>query len=326
MLNGKFMNSTDDYLNDQFVLRDSWISAQSVLEFISGKRESNGVFMCKNALIGKISGPNEDFINGNIAGINYFTSVTDMPASLIIVPSASEIQSYKLPLFAQVWDQKEKIDEIYGSVESAKCVSVYDTLSEHKNDYIFYRTDHHWTTYGAYLAYREYCSSLGLTPAEYSADTVSSSFNGTLYSSSGVRFIESDTMEAFRTGAAVCDIFDGTSTSSYDSVYFPEYLAAKDKYAYFLGTNQPIVTIYGENKNGPKLLLFKDSYAHCMAPMLLENYSQITLVDLRYINGRLEDYVDIGGFDQTLFLFGIDSFVNQNNIAKLTILMSGVSK
>jgi len=323
IVNGEFMGKVEDYINDKFILRDNWISAQSVSEYLIGKREINGVFICKNALMGKINGPNDKYIKSNIEGINYFTSETKIPSSLMIVPSASEIQPYKLPLFANVWNQKNRIDEIYKSIESAKCIPLYDILSDHKNDYIYYRTDHHWTSYGAYLAYTEYCTANNLTPAEYSADTVSTSFNGTLYSSSGVRFIDSDTIEAFKCDSdGGCDVFDGSNTVHYDSIYFPEFLDKKDKYSYFMGTNQPIVTLYGKNENGPSLLMFKDSYAHCMTPMLLEHYSKITLVDLRYIKDKpLDKYIDFDDYNNALFVLSVDSFVNQEDLLKLTYLM-----
>ena len=326
VLNGKFMNAFEDYVNDHFLCRDSWISAQSILEYLTGKRESNGVFICKNALISKLSGPNEAYVSANIEGINSFVSATNLPTALMIVPSASEIEAYKLPAFAETWSQKDEIGKIYSLAGSAKCVSVDELLSAHKYEQIYYRTDHHWTTYGAYLAYSEYCAQEGLTPAPYAASAVSDAFNGTLYSSSGVRFIESDVIEAFDApAAAVCEIFDGEKTAVRDGVYFPEYLDKKDKYAYFLGTNQPIITITGGSPGGQKLLLIKDSYAHCMAPMLLSNYSEITLVDMRYLNGRLDNFLDPGDYDRAFILQGIDSFVNQNNLYKLTLL-SGEGK
>ena len=322
MINGKYMNKIETYLNDQFILRDNWISTQSALEYALGKRENNGVFIGKGALMDKIDDPDEDVIAKNISGINYFISATNLPASVMIVPSASEIQPYKLPLFAQPWNQKDKIDTIYHAIDGAACIDVFSALAQHQDEYIFYRTDHHWTTYGAYLAYGAYCDKNHLEAVDYSADVVSTTFNGTLYSNSGVRFMESDTIEAYtNTAGTSCDIFDGKNTTQYDSIYFPEHLDRKDQYAYFLGTNQPVVTLYSKNEKAPKLLILKDSYAHCMAPILLEHYSQITLVDLRYINSRLDDYFNISDYDNVLFLYSMDTFVNQNSLHKLTFLL-----
>jgi hypothetical protein len=228
---------------------------------------------------------------------------------------------------APVWSQKDEINGIYEKIKTSEksgrvnCVSAYEILSEHKSDYIYYRTDHHWTTYGAYLAYTRYCAANGLDAAKYTADKISDSFNGTLYSKSGVRFMQSDSMEAFNCGYTVkCDVFDGTNTVSNDSMYFTEYLNKKDKYAYFLGPNEPIVTIKGNSGTGKNLLMFKDSYSHCFAPMLLEFYDEITLADLRYINQDLNNLIDFEQFDSVLFLYSVDTFANQNDIIKLKIL------
>ena len=327
ILDGTYMNDIENYINDRFVARDFWISMQSVLQYASGKRENNGVYICSDksgtgALISKLNGPNDAYIDKNIAAINRFIDVTGLPATLMVVPSASSIQSYKLPPLASPWDEKAVIDRIYSDVK-AGCLSVYETLSAHKDEYIYYRTDHHWTTFGASLAYKAYCEYVGLKPAEFTATEVSKSFNGTLYSSSGVRFIKSDTINAYKySGKATCIINDGTKQTERDSIYFDEFLDKKDKYAYFLGQNQPVITVTGE-AGGGKLLIFKDSYAHCMAPMLLENYSEITLVDLRYINKSFDRYFNIGDYDRVLFLYSIDSFVNYDDIGRLTLVESG---
>jgi hypothetical protein len=320
LTHGTFMNGVESYVNDRFTARDFWISAQSVLEYASGKRESNGVYICPDALIGKIAGPNDEYVAKNVDAINRFIKTAKLPATLMIVPSASDIQAYKLPIFASPWDQEAEINLIYSNIESADCISLADTLKSHKFEYIYYRTDHHWTTWGAYQAYKAYCGALGLTPAVYNANTVSSDFNGTLYSSSGVRFIKSDVINAYQySGTASCEINDGNKVTDYNSFYFNDYLSKKDKYAYFLGQNQPIVTIKGSGSGG-KLLVFKDSYAHCLAPMLLENYSQVTLVDLRYIKKTFSNYFNINDFDRVLFLYSIDSFVNYDDIGKLILI------
>lgn len=325
LVNGDFMADVENYINDHFVFRDGWVAVQSSLEYASGKRENSGVYIGKGALLSIIDEPDGKSTAKNIEAINYFASQINVPVSLMIVPSASEIQPEKLPDFAVTWSQRDVIADIYSQCEGVKCVSVYETLKEHSADYIYYRTDHHWTTYGSYLAYVEYCRALGLLPHDYVAETVSNSFNGTLYSKSGVRFIKSDTIESYKLGFnARCDVYSGGETKSYDSVYFDEYLDVKDKYAYFLGTNQPIVTIYrdtdSDGDNAKKLLVFKDSYAHCMAPMLLENYSQVTLVDLRYFRQQLNSVIDVADYDDVLFLYGIDSFVNSDDIYMLKFL------
>ncbi len=318
IVNGEYMQDVETYINEQFILRDNWISIQSVLEYVTGKRENNGVYIGNDALFEKIDEPSPEKVDANINAINYFIEQTNIPTSVMLVPSASEIQSDRLPAFSDVWSQKELINSVYEKT-NADCVSVYETLLNSKNEYIYYRTDHHWTTYGSYLAYVEYCKVLGLTPISYSAEKVSDSFNGTLYSKSGVRFVESDTIESFNIAYKTsCDIMELPSdVKKSDSIYFPEKLEIKDKYTYFLGENKPVVTAYSNNGNDKKLIIFKDSYSHCMAPMLLEHYSEVTFIDIRYIKQSLDKYIDISEYDNALFLYSVDGFANQNNLGVL---------
>jgi hypothetical protein len=206
-------------------------------------------------------------------------------------------------------------------------VSVYETLTEHKDEYIFYNTDHHWTTYGAYLGYVEFCKAAGLTPLEYSAEKVSDSFNGTLYSKSGVRFFSSDSMERFNikfdTTCTVVTSKDQGVTN--DSVYYEENLQIKDKYTYYLGDNMAVVTARANNGNNKKLLVIKDSYAHCMAPMLLAHYDEVTFVDQRYIKFDLSYYTDPSLYDDLLILFSVDGF-GQNDLKALSVYINEETK
>ncbi len=329
IVNGKFMPGVENYINEQFILRDNWISIQSVLEYGLGKRESNGVYICSNALIGKFGEPNKDFVEGNILGINSFAETTGIPTKLMIVPGASAIQNDNLPPYATPYDHMPLIEEIYSKV-NVGTVSVADTLTEHKDNYIYYRTDHHWTTYGAYLGYVEYCKSEGIIPVEYSADMVSDSFNGTLYSKSGVRFIKSDTIESYNLKFDTsCEVIVPNSDNiKNDSIYYEENLIGKDQYTYFLGDNKAVITAFAqrEEKIGKKLLVVKDSYAHCMAPMLLEHYDEVTFIDVRYVKLKLNNYIDISQYDSCLFLFSADGFMNEDNQNNLSVLKYLVSE
>lgn len=321
LLNGKYALGIEASINDHFILRDQWISTQSILEYGIGKRESNNVYIADNALMSKLSITDDKNINTNIDGIKHFADTTKIPTYTMIIPSAASIQSYKLPKFATPIDEKKIISDINNNLNNS--ISVYNTLYENKDKYIYYRTDHHWTTYGSYLAYVEYCKALNLTPIKYSAKKLTDNFNGTLFSSSGVRFVDSDTIEAYYSeNFNGCEVFDGVKTTSYDSIYFNDFLNQKDKYAFFLGQNQPLVRIFGKNNTGKKLIIFKDSYAHCMAPMLLEHYDEIALIDLRYImTDDLNKIVNINDYNDALFLYSLDTFSTQSNVGNLKYIV-----
>ena len=190
-----------------------------------------------------------------------------------------------------------------------------------KDEYIYYRTDHHWTADGAYISYVEVCNALGIKAREYSElgiQQVSDSFYGTLYSKSGFRFISPDIMKAPKTGEVEgFFVWKGQGYVTYPDIYFSEYLQKKDKYSYFLGTNEPIVNIKTKANTDKKLLVFKDSYAHSFIPYLLGDYSEITLMDLRYINEDIDQVINVNDYSQVLFMYSIDVFMNTNNTAKL---------
>lgn len=152
LFDGSFMQGVDEYLNDHFISRDGWVSLKSSIEYGLGRRESNGVFIGKNTLIENIEKPNQEFVNANIEGIKNLASKYDKKPYFMLIPSASEILSDKLPTFASgTFDQKQFSIQTYKTLdESVIPIDIYDSLYKLKDEYIYYKTDHHWTTDGAY--------------------------------------------------------------------------------------------------------------------------------------------------------------------------------
>lgn len=323
MFDGRFMDDVNTYLNDHFAGRPYWVGGQSLVEFALGKREVNSVYLGKSALLGATPEPDAEISDKNIAGVNAFAERYDIPVYLALVPSSAAIYPEKLPDSAPVWDEDGYIESIYAKLSDAVTpVNVYDVLYDHGKDYVYYLTDHHWTAYGAYLGYSALSKPMGLTTrkrGDFSINVVSENFLGTYHSKTGFPLVEADTMERYRAGEAVSyEVFDGIETKSYDDIYFDEFLTKKDKYSYFLGQVQPYVTIKTKSNSGRKLIIFKDSYAHCLAPMLLADFSEIRLVDLRYINNSEPDsLVEAGRYNEALFLYSTDVFSHQNGAGML---------
>lgn len=333
LLDGKFMEDVNVYLNDQFAGRPYWVSMQSMIEYGTGKREINGVYIGKTpslgrdvknqftvpggitALLGDVAPPDMELTARNITGINAFQERYDIPTYVMIIPSSTEIQNQNLPKFAAGWDEKAYIEEVYAGLgASVKSVDVYGVLYGRKDEYIYYRTDHHWTSYGASLAYNELSQSMRLTSGkDFEKYKFKRDFYGTFHSKTGIPFAEADKMEVYRRGSVKSfEIYDGKETTVRDSIYFEEFLDKKDKYSYFLGQVQPIVTIKTESNSDRKLLIFKDSYAHSLAPMLLEDFSEIRLVDLRFVNPMtIGEQLEAENYDEALFLYSTDVFSHQ---------------
>lgn len=322
LLDGEYAEDINIYLNDHFVGKNIWIGGQAVMEFSLGKREINGVLVGRDALFTRYAPPDDAIAAANLEGINRYAAAYDMPVSLMLVPSAASVQPQLLPARVQVWDENAFVADMYGGLSGGIVpVDVSRALLGHAEDYIFYRTDHHWTTYGAFLGYQAWCAANGRPvpmASEFDIDTVSRNFLGTLDSRSGFRFITPDEIERYQRGEATSfTVFNGVEEVTYDSIFFEDFLARKDQYSFFLGQVQPCVTIKTGAGTGKSLIIFKDSYAHCLTPMLLSEYDEIRLVDLRYINGldiALEMEAD--RYDEAMFLFSADVFAHSQVTSK----------
>jgi len=321
-----YMNNLENYVSDHFAGRIGWIKARTVLETSFGKRERNGVYILKNRLAEIIPEPDYAAIDKTTAAVNKFAEENDVPVFFMIVPTSAEIYADELPKNAPNPNQREVIDYAYRSFgKGITTLDVYPTMMSNRFDYIYYRTDHHWTTYGAYLAYAAAGKKMGYTPLsldEYDIEHASNEFRGTFYSKALYDNVEKDTIDIYypTEGENVEEVIITRSIDDeperYTDMYFRDFLDKKDKYSTFLGTNSPIVTIK-TGSSGGRLLVIKDSYAHCFAPFLTRHYSEITLVDLRYIQMSYKNLFDPEDYDQVLFLYNCSSFMSDVNLRKL---------
>ena len=195
---GKFMSTFETYCNDQFILRDNWVALKSTSERLSGKQENNGVYFCdKDTLISRFDQPDQKRVDTNVGYVNQFVANAGVPVYMSLIPGAVSIWADRLPKGAPNADQKAVIDSIQGASDAIWYDS-YQQLWDHRDEDVFYRTDHHWTSLGAYYGYVSLMNALGMEPVpldSYTKQTVSDSFYGTVFSSSGVRWVEPDDID-----------------------------------------------------------------------------------------------------------------------------------
>lgn len=321
-----YMNKLETYISDHFAGRTDWIKVKTAVETLAGKYERNGIYILDDRLVEKVAEPDYAAIDKSITAINKFSENNNIPVYFMLVPTSAEIYRNELPESAPNANQRDFINYVYGGLsKSVSTIDVYSAMQAGKFDYIYYRTDHHWTTGGAYLAYETAGKKMGYEPVPkemYDVEHASDAFLGTFYSKALYDGVEKDTLDIYHytEGSTVTDVLItseyGKDPESYDSMYFREFLDVKDKYSTFLGTNQPLVTIK-TNSQGGKLLMFKDSYAHCYVPFLTQHYSEITLVDMRYIQMSYKNVVNPEEYDQVMFLYNASSFMTDVNIRKL---------
>ncbi len=319
-----FMDDIEVYYSDHLVGREIWVQTKNSIESLIGKEEINGVYTHDDQMIQVFKSYDEKTVADSLNAMNIFAANhAELPCAIMLSPTAQEMRFNEMPKYNGYLSQKTFIENCYGEMEGITTIDALSYLSGHKDDYIFYRTDHHWTSLGAYYAYCAAGKALGYTPyslSDFNIETASSDFHGTLYSKTLDSSVTPDSIDYYHlknnAPELTMTVFDGTKDTVYDSLYVRDYLDVKDKYSSFTGSNQPIITIDTNIENGKKLLLIKDSYAHSLVPFLANHYEKITMVDMRYIRGDLNHFLDLDEYTQALFMYNAVSFA-EDQTAKI---------
>lgn len=361
-VDGSFGSKYVKYINEQFLGRDNWISMKAVADMGLGRIESHGVtygddhyLMEKleivedqnypaNAGTNIVKQTSLDRSNGMVSS---FLQMYDQPITFSLVPNSYAILEDEVPTGFPGADQQVYTQQIYQTLREAddqlEIVDFSDALSQHKDEYIYYRTDHHWTTLGAYYAYVAYCEQKGLTPVsvEELEENKVEDFYGTFYSKAKRPSQPADTITWYdvdvdefafvanlqqdkqlaQLGEVVQE--DGLELLRVDSMMDRRKFEVRDKYAAFMWGNSGYVKIksshnlnHQEGKTN-RLLLFKDSYANSMIPYLTYNYDEIIVVDLRYMAKSTKELMQ-EEFDDIFVMYNFSTYVSgASDLAKL---------
>ena len=315
---GEYFAGWGDYLADQFVGRDFWISLRLGYSRLMGRSESNGVLLCRDHyLMEKPAAPDEAAVKRSTDAISAFAGRhPDLKVFMTAAPTAAGIMKSKLPGHIPLRDQLEDIRNLEHSLSGIRFIDVSPALEAHSDEQLYYRTDHHWTTLGAYYAFEAMAEEMGIVPAaDYDIYTVSSTFEGTLAARSGSHSAR-DRVQIFAPLPPVdCRVTypeEGTTTAT---LYSREALDTKDHYTVFFGGNHPRVDIQTNAGTGKNLLIFKDSYANCLVPFLTACYDKIILIDPRYYYESADSLVSSEKITDVLFLYNINTFHEDTSLA-----------
>lgn len=314
---GRFMKDAENYVSDHVAGRDFWVSTKAWCERLSGKKENNGVyFAADGTLISRVADPDPDKLERDLGYVDALVGNVPVPVYLGLVPTAAAVWRDKLPAGAPTADEFSVIREAYSRTE-AHPIDFAAALEARKDEEIYYRTDHHWTSLGAFYGANALLEAMGMEPltlSDYTRTTVTEAFNGTLFSSSGVRWLEPDRIDAYipGDGVEVTSYFDGTPSQG--SLYVDSFLEQKDKYSYFLGGRQPLCVIRTEHPGAPSVLLIRDSYSDSLAPFLTERFSEIHLIDPRDNLSSVKRYVAEHGIDKVAVVYNFSGFMEDKNL------------
>ena len=338
ILSGKFQDGLEDYLRDQVCFRDGWITVKTGIQKACGDTDIGGAYVGKDGYDFEKITPedvDEKQVDRNIKAVeDYFMTASEtidkQKLSFLLVPTSGLVMQEKLPKNARLFDQAKYIDQVQKAMKDYNFVDVRDTLMDHNDEYIYYKTDHHWTSAGACLAYDVWSERTGgeaETEDGLVKNVVSDKFRGSLYS----KILDADSAydEIWTYGLQKDDAFgskDCTVTidekQQLDSIYDDEMLQKKDKYAYFLSGNYGQVHIQNQKAaskaKGKNILIIKDSFANSFVPIVKQDYENIYMVDLRYYNGDMKSYLQEHNITDVLVLYNISNFISDRNLHKLT--------
>ncbi len=314
LMSGRYTAELGEYISDHFPARDTFVAVKAYSELLLGKRENNGVIYAKNGnLIAKTQ--LSDRIPDNLSTVKEFEKAVNVPVCLAVLPSTMDVFDENLPKSYCTKQNEAAWQSFFGKAKdlNLNAVNLYNELCEQNN---FYRTDHHYTSLGAYQTYKLLGAALGYTPKDmefFQVETVSHNFCGTSMRTSGFYLAPKDEIALFRyegdTDYTVTA--DGKKIGLYDF----SRLESTDQYAVFLGGNHARVDIsFGENR--PKMLIIRDSFADSIAPFLAIHYD-LVMLDLRYYNDNVQQLVKNEEFDSVLIIQNITEFSSSKNLSYL---------
>ncbi|MBQ7346492.1 MAG: hypothetical protein IJW55_00890 [Clostridia bacterium] len=339
LASGEFSDEINDYFADQFPMRDTLVGLKGVTEIALGKGENNGILLGDDgqlaerlfAVYGMESSSGTDLdafdvdhIRASAEGLNRVTDSLNVPFTVLLTGRTVDIAASVFDYPADVSNAlqqtvKDALNQNVSYVETIPMLrEKYDS-----GEYVYYKTDHHWTALGAYYAYVEVMKSFGMEadilPAEaFEKETVATAFYGTAWSAGGMKFVPPDSMEFWLYGNE--DTFTVTADGrELDGFYSRSYLEKKDKYSAFLdGTHDVVTVTKNTGEERPTLLLFKDSFANALAPFLAQHFDLVLL----NLSSARTDYTDVTsytaqyGADRVLLVYTLENVITADKLTR----------
>ena len=312
-ISGEFSDELEKYLTDQVPLRDGWVTMKTYMELAIGKRESVGVYICKDKyLMDKFTSYSKKQLVANAAALvdlQEKLAAEGISMNTILVPMAAQVLTDKLPAYAPVADYAAILQVLTDA--GVDTTDVLSALVAHSSENIYYRTDHHWTSLGAYYAY---CAWRGIEPNvdEWTQEVLCDDFYGTTWNKVPLPTVPAEEITAWYKHINRSVSYNNGQYET-DSIYERKYLSGSDQYAVFLNSNQAQTVIEGSGKSG-KLLLIKDSYGNTYSQFPVEDYAEVHVLDLRFFKGDVTEYAKENGITDALVLYGVQNFVKDTNL------------
>ncbi len=326
LLNGDFEADYETYLTDQFFLRDDWIGLKTAVERLLQKSESKDVYFADDDyLIEKHTGTfTSDTAALNIRVLRQFAQKYEEQfgrahMTFMVVPNAVDILRDKLPAYAAPYDEEKYLAQIEEALPEGTWFDAGAVLCKHADEEIYYRTDHHWETLAAFYVYQEWARRQGYTvPSEedFDIETVTEEFEGTVQSKLGIE-TRPDSIELYLPKDDPFYTVEKDGSERSYRVYDYAALDTKSKYNVFFGGNYALAKIRTRANTGRRILVVKDSYAHCFVPFLIPEFDEIDMLDIRYYNQKISELIAQNGYTDLLFLYNAAGFAEDTALGRI---------
>ena len=328
LLDGRYFSELTEFCSDQFPSRTLFTSTSTLIDLCLARKETNELIIANDGyLVARHDYKEFDTLKSNCEALSAFlkrTNDSGIPSFVFVAPRSIDVNEERLPSLYDSTITKEPYKILNKSISSSYLIEINNELKDRsKTEYIWYLTDHHWTTSGAYYAYLEISKKLQFDPLLkecFTVEAVNDSFLGTTFSRLGINDLKrKDTIMLYRYKDDDSFLVSEPSTNKTTFGFYDfDALSQFDKYKVFLGGNTDIIRIRDTTKYKPRLLLIKDSFANSIVPFLAIHYD-IDMIDLRYYKGSIQKYMNENTFDSILVLYGIDTLssdVSCSNILK----------
>ena len=316
IMSGEFSRRLGNFYKDRFPQRERLMSIKCKYELLCGKKENNGVLVCENGYLLISPEYSElDTYRENLSEIERFCEHSEFDTAVFFAPRGIDVLTDILP-YGYPEERNQKVFEI-AQKQSFEIMSVNESIAEAARDgaYVWFKTDHHWTSRGAYIAYKRICEHFDIEALDiddFREEELDGSFYGTVASRFAADAPASDRIEIMRYAEDerlfVVDYDTGEVT---DGIYRYEYADTNDKYSVFLGGNHGHMGVYKEGEKRETLIVIKDSFANSVIPFLASHYD-LEVYDLRYFKGKLREELSDISADKILLLYGIDTVVSDD--------------
>lgn len=322
VLQGTFTKEFDSYASDQFFGRDAWVQTKGMSQYLAGQRLINDVYLAGNRYMGNFQVKDEERLKNNIAAIRTMAEKSPVPVSLLIAPETVGIYADALPPFATPDDQEvvvKRIQEELGDLVTV--VWPREELSRHRDEYIYFRTDHHWTPRGAFYGYNAWRRALGREEREMPEfEPVCSDFRGSMMFKAGVAlpWIQEDTLTIPKgmTNEAFSVVVNNGKGEEDGLMFDFSHLDGEDKYRIYQGGNQPLMAIASASGRG-KALVLKDSFCNVVLPYLAHDYATTYVADMRFNRQSPAQYAADMQVDEIVLVYSVSSICDEFSLAWL---------